>query len=84
MEPAAARINLPEWMIPETAAARRGSGLHHDHTRDNGTTWTPSTTSSSYLSRVRMSAKGFGLALIEFTDTFSGLRSFPRRGEPVA
>jgi hypothetical protein len=64
---------LPEWMIPETSVARRERprlSIMLD-TRDGGATWTPSTTSIfGRLARVRMSPKGYGLALIEFTDMF--------------
>jgi hypothetical protein len=65
--------NLPEWMIPETSVARRERprlSVMLD-TRDGGATWTHSTTSIfGRLARVRMSPKGYGLALIEFTDMF--------------
>jgi photosystem II stability/assembly factor-like uncharacterized protein len=62
-----------EWMIPETAVARRETP-HLSivlETRDGGVKWTSSTTSLfGRLVRVRLSPKGYGLGLVEFTDAF--------------
>ena len=64
---------MPDWLDPETASYRREwphLGILLD-TRDGGTTWTPSTMSLfGEITTVKLSAEGWGLGLIEFSDAF--------------
>jgi hypothetical protein len=64
---------VPDWLDPETAEHR----LEWPHlsilidTRDGGKTWTPSTVSLfGQITTAKLSPDGWGLGLIEFTDSF--------------
>src|SRR5712691_5313799 len=65
--------HLPDWIDPE-AASRRREWPHLAimlDTRNGGKTWTPSTGSLfGQLTTAKLSPEGWGLGLIEFSDTF--------------
>ena len=64
---------FPDWMDPEEAAQRR-EWPHlaiELETQDGGKNWSPSTSSIfGRISAARFSPQGWGLGLIEFSDTF--------------
>jgi hypothetical protein len=64
---------LPDWLDPEMASYRRAwpqLSLIAD-TRDGGKTWKPSAASIfGQISTAKLSPEGWGLGLIEFSDTF--------------
>lgn len=63
--------NLPAWMEPEKAVARKEwpNLFITLETRTGGKTWTPNTSSIfGRISRVRLAEDGRGLGLVEFTE----------------
>jgi len=64
---------LPDWLDPEMASYRRAwpqLSLLAD-TRDGGKTWKPSAASIfGQITAARLSPEGWGLGLIEYSDTF--------------
>src|SRR5579863_3041097 len=68
-----AKGRLPEWMNPSANRFRRETP-HVSvflQTRDGGKTWDPTTGSLfGHVSCVRLSPAGFGLGVIEFTESF--------------
>src|SRR5258708_22124423 len=64
---------FPDWMDPQEAASRR-EWPHlaiELETHDGGKNWSPSTSSIfGRITAARFSPQGWGLGLIEFSDTF--------------
>ena len=64
---------FPSWMDPEDALSRRETPhlTYSLVTRDGGKTWRSTSASIvGHVSRVRFSANGFGMGLMEFGDSF--------------
>jgi len=71
--PRRTRQRFPDWMDPQTASLRRAwpqMGILVD-TRNGGKTWKPSIASLfGQITTTKLSPEGWGLGLIEFSDTF--------------
>jgi len=66
-------FGMPDWLDPEIASNRRAwpqLGILAD-TRDGGKTWKPTSTSLfGEITACKLSPEGWGLGLIQFSDTF--------------